>query len=413
LSAAAKLCNYATAKKTKLAFVIVVPFKHLADQWENEAKAFGFEVVKCYDLVKKWMPRAQKQLLKLSTCENNYIFFVTVNATFSNPPFQKLIEGFPGTLCFIADEMHNLGANIMLEALPDKASFRLGLSATPDRYGDEQGTKALAQFFGPQLIEFGLKEAIAHGFLCQYYYYPVPVPLTEEEMEEYKQLSIQIARAYGRGEADDDGPSDRLKGLLIKRARLVGMATNKLSSLTSLLLAKRDSFYNIVYCGDASDGDERHVEKVLRLIGKKVGMRANKFTSEEPAPKRQQLLRLFGQGEIQALVAIRCLDEGVDIPRTETAYILASSTNPRQFIQRRGRVLRRAPGKETATIYDFIAIPNIDQLRSTWSDALNVERKLVERELGRVNEFAELALNRGDALRELRDIKKQLHLMDM
>jgi len=413
LSAATKLCNYAAEKKTKLTFVIVVPFKHLADQWEDEAKAFGFETVKCYDLMKKWRPKARKMLLRLSAGEHGYAFFVTVNKTFSGTPFQRLMESLPGTLCLIADEMHNLGANTMLEALPEKATFRLGLSATPDRYGDEQGTKALARFFGPQLIEFGLKEAIERRFLCQYYYYPVPVPLTEEEMEEYKQLSIQIARAYGRGEADDDGPSDRLKGLLIKRARLVGMAANKLSHLASLLLAKRDSSYNIVYCGDASDGDERHVEKVLRLIGGKVGMRANKFTSEESAPTRQQLLSLFGQGEIQTLVAIRCLDEGVDIPRAETAFILASSTNRRQFIQRRGRVLRRAPGKETATIYDFIAIPNIDQLRSVGGAALNVERKLVERELGRVNEFAELALNRGDALRELRDIKKRLHLMDM
>jgi superfamily II DNA or RNA helicase len=247
------------------------------------------------------------------------------------------------------------------------------------------------------VLEFGLKEAIEHGFLCQYYYHPVIVPLTEDEMSAYKELSLRIARAYASEGGDDDGPSDRVKKLLIERARLVGKAENKMVKLLPLLEERRTSQFNLVYCGDAKDGGDRQVDRVLRLIGTRLGMRANRFTAEETPAERQEVLRDFVSGRLQALVAIRCLDEGVDVPRTETAYILASSTNPRQFIQRRGRVLRRAPGKRTATIYDFITVPDLDDLSHGDSAAFNIERNLVRRELIRVNEFAELALNRGEA----------------
>jgi superfamily II DNA or RNA helicase len=288
---------------------------------------------------------------------------VVVNNTFANPQFQGLLAGIHDNLLLVADEMHNLGAPRLRRSLPDKANFRLGLSATPDRHGDEQGTKALADYFGPPVLEFGLKEAIEHGFLCQYYYHPVIVPLTEDEMSVYKELSVRIARAYA-SDGDDDGPSDLVKRLLIERARLVGKAENKTIKLLPLLEERRTSQFNLVYCGDAKDGDGRQVDRVLRLIGTRIRMRANRFTAEETPTEREELLRDFASGRLQALVAIRCLDEGVDVPRTETAYILASSTNPRQFIQRRGRVLRRAPGKHTATIYDFITVPDLDDLAS-------------------------------------------------
>lgn len=322
----------------------------------------------------------------------------------------------PEKVLLIADEMHNLGAETYKRALPNSARFRLGLSATPIRHGDEEGTKALEAYFGSldkPVFEFSLKDAIERGYLCRYYYHPVLAPLNENEMLEYKELSARIAKASALGQADADGPCDVLQKLLIARARMVARVQSKLELLEKLLEGRSDSAYNLVYCGDAHDSDDRQVNKTLRLVGKHIGMRASRFTAEESASERRVLLERFTRGELQVLIAIRCLDEGVDVPRTETAYILASSTNPRQYIQRRGRVLRRAPGKDTATIFDFVAVPDLEDLARTHPDALQTERGLLRRELVRVNEFAELALNPGDALEILREVKKRLHLMDM
>lgn len=175
-------------------------------------------------------------------------------------------------------------------------------------------------------------------------------------------------------------------------------------------MTRRDSNYNLIYCGDVITDGERSVDAVLSLVGNELEMRANRFTSSETNAERREILAKFGTGEIQALVAIRCLDEGVDVPRTETAYILASSLNPRQFIQRRGRVLRRAPGKEYAYIYDFIVVPPVG---AKLDDAtFNCERALMKRELSRVDEFASSSENAGDALQALRAIKIRLNLLD-
>jgi len=412
LSAVITLANYTIENKAKLVVVIVVPYKHLADQWENETKKFGFEPVKCYGDSRKWVPIAQENLLSLIIGNVEVSCFITVNATFSNKPFQKLINNFPKNFCFIADEMHNLGAEKLLCSLPERAVFRLGLSATPERYGDEQGTLALEEYFGPELINFGLKEAIENDFLSQYYYYPVIVRLTDVEMAEYKDLSYKIACLFARNSREDE-LSERLQFLLLQRSRLIGKAENKLVELTKILKKRKDTSFNIVYCGDSSDENERYIEKAQRLIGKVVGMKTKKFTSSESPEERRKILTMFEKGTVQTLIAIRCLDEGVDIPKTKTAFILASSTNPRQFIQRRGRILRKAPNKKNATIFDFVVVPNLDELGHFDSQALKIERRMVKKELGRINEFAELALNHGNALASLREIKIKLNLLDM
>lgn len=413
LAAATRLANHASERSSKLLVVVAVPYQHLADQWANDAADFGFDPIVCYGGTQKWRTQAQQRITELTAGTASVGMLVTVNNTFASPPFQKLIAAGQKNILLVADEMHNLGAETYRRTLPNSVRFRLGLSATPIRHGDEEGTKALETYFGKTVFEFSLKEAIERDYLCRYYYHPVLAPLNEDEMLEYKELSARIAKAYALERADSDGPGEGLKMLLIARARLVARVQSKLELLEKLLEGRSDSAYNLVYCGDARDSDDRQVNKALRLVGQRIGMRASKFTAEESASERRLLLERFTRGELQVLIAIRCLDEGVDVPRTETAYILASSTNPRQYIQRRGRVLRRAPGKDTATIYDFVAVPDLEDLARTHPDALETERGLLRRELVRVNEFAELALNPGDALERLREVKKRLHLMDM
>ena len=413
LAAATKLVQGVLKKENQnLVIVIAVPYVHLAEQWVRESSEFGFEPVRCWGSSKKWAKVVDKNLNAMLMGGKRILTLITVNMTFSNSPFQQALENVKSNLLIIADEMHNLGAPKLQKSLPDKAQFRLGLSATPERHHDEEGTEALERYFGDIVIEFGLEEAIKKGFLCKYYYYPHLIPLTEDEMDEYQALSAKINVLMGASAKFED-ISDGAKMLLIKRARLLGRAENKLVKLKALIGNTKESTHNIVYCGDSKcEDDERQIDKTLTIV-KSLGVKANKFTADENSEERETLLKAFSMGDLQTLVAIRCLDEGVDVPQTQTAYILASSTNPRQFIQRRGRILRKAKGKKVATIHDFVAIPNLDVIRAKSLAEYNNERKLLKRELERVNEFASMAINFGETLERFREAKRVLNLVEL
>ncbi|MDD3592714.1 MAG: helicase-related protein, partial [Sulfurovum sp.] len=259
---------------------------------------------------------------------------------------------------------------------------------------------------------FPLREAIGK-FLTEYYYYPHIVTLTVEENEEYLELSLKIAQlsSIDGDYAMADNPV--LKALLLKRAKLIGKAENKFIVIQELLKDKTDSTHNIFYCGSAKEDGERQVDRLVKILGVDLGMKIHPFTSEESKEIRQELLNRFETGLLQGLVAIRCLDEGVDVPATKTAYILASSTNPREFVQRRGRLLRKSPGKKYAYIHDFIVIPRgLDEIRKMEATVFNTERKLVKKELTRFKEFAELAVNSQQARCTVLEVASKYNLLD-
>ncbi len=411
LTAVTRLNDYVMKKRGELLTIIAVPYQHLAEQWAKEAREFGYEPVLCYGGVMRWMNEAQGLFNDLRAKVKRHGMFIVVNASLRDKPFQGLIEQAPGHLLFVGDEMHNLGARNALASLPWNANFRLGLSATPDRAGDEEGSAELKKYFGETVLEFGLDRAIEGGFLCRYFYYPVLVHFDDEEQLEYDELSLQISKLFAQGEKPDDKDgSEALKKLLIRRARLIGKAKSKLPALLGLLKEQGEAHHTLVYCGDSKEEEKRYIDTALERIGSGLGLRANKFTSEESNDERSRLLEQFAAGDLQVLLAIRCLDEGVDVPMTETAYILASSTNPKEFIQRRGRVLRRFPGKDRASIYDFIITPRPEILED--KGVSSVERSLMRRELSRFNEFAELAENHGEALSKIRLVKEKLRLLD-
>ena len=214
--------------------------------------------------------------------------------------------------------------------------------------------------------------------------------------------------------ADDDNPA--LERLLIARARLTASAANKLPLLRELIEPLRDTRHTLVYCGDGrvevagSDEEERQVRAVTRALGADLRMRVATYTAETPPERRRQLQRDFANGDLQALVAIRCLDEGVDIPATQRAFILASVTDPRQYVQRRGRVLRKAPGKELAEVHDFLVVPPDDH-QDPSSPYYQTTRRLFGRELERALEFAELAVNGPEAMGRLLDVRDRLQLL--
>lgn len=415
LSAMTKLYSHVVLSKNKpLVIIISVPFISLATQWIDEASAFNFAPLACFGARGEWLDDFQIQLQNLKSNKRGCLFAVAVNRSLTGTTMQSLLASIKCDFLFVGDEMHNLGAQTNLNSLPRNANFRLGLSATPDREYDEAGTKSLELYFGKAVIEFTLNDAIERGYLCKYYYYPILVDMTEKEWTEYVQISNQISKIFSREKNNNDGPSSYLQNLIFKRARLLGKAENKKARLTEIMEEKyKDSTHMIIYCGDAKDGDDRQVDIITQFIVSTIGMRVNKFTSEEDDVEREEILSNFKLGKTQALVAIKCLDEGIDIPKTDTAFILASSTTQRQFIQRRGRVLRKAFGKSYAYIYDFIALPKLNATDYDEPDAFKLERLLFSKELERVNEFAAHALNSGDTLELLRPLKLTLNLMHM
>jgi DNA phosphorothioation system restriction enzyme len=400
-----------------LAIIIVCPFQHLVTQWETEVRHFGFRPILCYESRSTWLSESNQAITEVNGTSGAVRVLIATNATFCGESFQRLLEAFSSPVMLIADEVHNLGASSSVDKLPPNADYRLGLSATPERWQDEEGTTALSAYFGEVVFEFGLAEAIREGALTPYNYYPVIIDLELDELHQYMELTRKIAEASVRSKkssADDDA----LKFLLLRRARLLASARNKLPALRSLLSSQelRSSTHNLIYCGDGrvesstDESEEKQINAISRMVGRELGWKASTYVAETPNDVRSQLLRDFASGRLRALIAIRCLDEGVDVRETRRAFILASSANPRQFVQRRGRVLRRSEGKDFSEIWDFIVVP---PSRALDAAGFNVERKLVERELSRVSEFANLARNGPQASRALLKLKQDYNLRNL
>jgi DNA phosphorothioation system restriction enzyme len=419
LSAAAQLARLLYGRGEPLLTVVVAPYQHLVDQWAKDVAWFGVQPVRAYETTHRWYARASSLLdaLALGTAPGGVI--VTTNATFAGDPLQGLLSRYRGRLLVVADECHNLGARRLRDRLPESAGYRLGLSATPERWFDDRGTAALAEYFGDVVFELGMGAAIAAGALCRYIYTPVLVELDDEETHCYAEVTEQIARAVAvqgfSEEADDDSP---LGKLLRKRANILGHARAKLPALRREIVLRRGDWHQLLYCAEGRHplalevGDEHEptqLQQALTLVGQDLRMPAGPYTAETGRQERQQLLRRFAAAEdLQVLLSMRCLDEGVDVPAARTAHLLASSSNPRQFIQRRGRVLRPAPGKERADIVDFIVVPP----KETTDLQRRTERRLVARELSRVTEFARLADNEARTLDVLRPLRLRYGLLD-
>jgi DNA phosphorothioation system restriction enzyme len=399
--------------------LVVCPYRHLVTQWARECEKFNLQPILAFENVRNWQSQLSAQLYNLHSHPQSFLTVITTNSTLIGDGFQSQLKYFPEKTLIIGDEAHNLGAPKLEESLPRKIGLRLGLSATPERYFDEDGTQSIFDYFGTVLQpEFTLKDAIAQGALVHYLYHPILVELTESESIAYLKLTKRIGRSLlyrereNRLTVDFEGYED-IKLLLMQRARLVGAAENKLKALRELMMTRRETTHTLFYCSDGSQAAEqrsslRQLKAVAKILGVELGYKVSTYTAQTPIQERENLRHQFESGELQGLVAIHCLDEGVDIPAIQTAVILASSGNPRQFIQRRGRVLRPHPNKERATIYDMIVLPP-DLDRTT----LEIERNLLRKELRRFVEFADLADNAGEARMKLFDLQKRYDLIDI
>ena len=380
--------------------IIVCPYQHLVLQWQRECQRFELQPIIAMNRLDSWEIRLTNQLYNIQARKQKFLTIITTNSTLISEGFQSQTKFLPEKSLIVGDEAHNLGSLRFNASLPRNVGLRLALSATPQRYYDESGTDALLDYFGKVITpEFTLEDAINKGALVPYLYYPIFVELTESESFVYTKLTKRIGWALSK--ESNWQHNDNLTALLTKRSRLIGTAVNKLTALKSLMQNRLHTTHTLFYCGDGQVENyhqdySRQIAAVTRILGKELGYRVNTYTAHTPINEREQLRIQFEQGILQGLVAIRCLDEGVDIPAIQTAIILASSNNPRQFVQRRGRILRPYPGKKQATLFDMIVVPP-KLNREVWE----TEKRLLDKEIRRFIEFAELADNAAEAREKL------------
>ncbi len=427
LGAVACLSEYV---EDSLAVIIVCPYQHLVEQWKEDIERFGMNPIVGYGAVpaKQWKPKLTDAIRnhKLKVRRRQFFCFVTTNATFSGEFVQEQISKIKGNALLLVDEAHNFGADYLRKLLSRKFNYRLALSATLDRHGDPEGTQALYDYFGKKCIEYTLDRAIEEKKLTPYKYYPVIVSLSDEERMQYDILSRQIAKCIIKGKNGQVKLNEKGKRLALTRARIVAGAKSKIQALEEYIEPYRKEKYLLVYCGatrllgqnedytEVDEEDIRQIDAVTDLLGNKLEMSVSQFTSSESVEERTILKEEYANGDtLQALIAIKCLDEGVNIPRIKVAFILASTTNPKEYIQRRGRVLRLAPGKEYAEIYDFITLPRpLDEVHSLTEEEMKRELPLVKNELCRAEEFSRIAMNKVSCMAVLDEIREAYDLQD-
>lgn len=419
--------------------LILVPTITLVEQWEDECKRFNFShIIKVSSKNNGWRSEIDDIKLKESLAQSDdlppsFIIIATYASFSRESSFKQLMSLSKKTqrqMLLIADEAHNIGApNIISKLDRVKILRRIGLSATPERQFDDKGNNAIMQFFGcdgKYTFEYSMKDAIDNGFLCRYKYFPHVVRLNEDEMAEYKKISLQLAKFYNADEGTFSGADDILMRLLLKRKRIIHKAQNKEEVFRQIIKQRFEECgnlkYTLVYVPEGvqldssvqyattdnpiDDADvDKLIDKYIQIIQEiSPTTTVRKFVSG--IQDRDEVLRKFSTGETEVLTSMKCLDEGVDVPRSELAIFCASTGNPRQFIQRRGRILRKHPDKHIAIIHDLVIAPEFDSAEENY----NMERNLLKGELQRVKDFAGLSENPAFAYTELEEITNYYNL---
>ena len=419
--------------------IILVPTITLVNQWEKECWKFNFNnIIKVYSKNAEW--RSKIELLQMAEKyrkpnepTQNFIIISTY-ASYARENVFSILNSFErAKVLFIADEAHNMGSPSILKRLGTINYLRrIGLSATPERQFDEDTNKKLFRFFGAEekfTFEYSMEEAIQKGVLCRYYYYPHLVELTDEEMANYVELSEKISKYFNYNDGVFDKKDEILMGLLLARKRIIHKAANKLNAFKKIIEERYEKNgnlkYSLIYVPEGNKPDyfpeadlfdkteqvvddavsdhliDIYTEAVMR-VDKYITVR--KFVSGQK--DRDEILADFAKGKLQVLTSMKCLDEGVDVPRSELAIFCASTGNPRQFIQRRGRVLRKHPDKYMAEIHDLVVAPEVNVTSSSYK----MEQSLLKGELMRVKNFSVLSENPSYSQMELKSVMEHYGL---
>lgn len=419
--------------------IILVPTITLVNQWEKECWKFNFgNIIKVYSKNAEW--RSKIKLLQMAEKyrkpnepTQNFIIISTY-ASFARENVFSILNSFErAKVLLIADEAHNMGSPSILKRMGAINYLRrIGLSATPERQFDEDTNKKLYRFFGAEekfTFEYSMEEAIQKGVLCRYYYYPHLVKLTDEEMANYVELSEKISKYFNYNSGEFDKKDEILMGLLLARKRIIHKAANKLDAFKKIIEKRYEKNgnlkYSLIYVPEGNKPDyfpetdlfdkteqvaDDAVSDHLIDIYTEAVMRVDKYITVRKfvsgLKDRDKILAEFAKGKLQVLTSMKCLDEGVDVPRSELAIFCASTGNSRQFIQRRGRVLRKHPDKYMAEIHDLVVAPEV----SATSASYKMEQSLLKGELMRVKNFSMLSENPSYSQMELKAVMEHYGL---
>ena len=413
LNCAVELYNQEHHIKT----VVLVPTIPLANQWKEEAQRLHFEnIVMVNSKNAGWQDEVLRLINRDFMDPVNYCLISTY-ASYNTPLFKSIVDKLSDDTLLIADEAHNFGTERQVSNFPHKFKRRIGLTATPTRYFDEEGTQAILEYFNSTeeaTFKLDMSTAIEKGLLCRYYYYPKIVFLTTDELASYRDISIKLVKFYNFDTQKFlDNPI--ATSLLLKRKRIINQAGEKINCLRQILSELTNKYnpleYTFVYVPEGMSDlfgaqKTRIIDAYARVISEEFGLRQHQFIGT--TKDRNTILAKFSHGEISVLTAMKCLDEGVDVRRAEIAIFSASTGNPRQFIQRRGRILRTHEEKKNAVIYDMVVMPS-PNLKS-FSDSIKIEQSLLKRELRRVAEFASISENKYEALNSLQNIAREYEI---
>lgn len=419
--------------------IILVPTITLVNQWEQECEKFHFSnVIKVYSKNSEWRSKIERlqmaeEYKKAKESSQNFIIISTY-ASFTRGNVFDILNGFEKSkVLLIADEAHNMGSPTIMKRIGDiKYLRRIGLSATPERQFDDDTNRKLFRFFGAEkqyTYEYSMEEAIKNGVLCRYFYYPHLVRLTDDEFEKYVELSLKISKYFNFNTNSFENKDDILMSMLLARKRIVHKAANKLTAFNQIIneryQKKGNLKYSLVYVpegtkpdyiadSDVFDSTDQVADDIVsdRLIDDytEAVMKLDKFITVKKfvsgQKDRDKVLSAFASGKLQVLTSMKCLDEGVDVPRSELAIFCASTGNPRQFIQRRGRILRKHPDKFMAEIHDLVVAPEVNP----GSDSFRMERALLKGELMRVKNFSMLSENPSYSQLEFKSVMEHYGL---
>lgn len=373
----------ALTEKHNAMIVICAPYKHLVKQWADDvSKAYpAASIIMVSSENPSWEEKISQEIVGKRFYPNRQIIIISTITSFKMKRFEKTIQKSQEEKLLIVDEAHRFTDRS--ESIKQQYKYMLGLSATPFSGTSAQRGLDLMKFFGGQVFSLTIEDALARGYLVPYYYYPIFVEATDQEEQQFKSLSLRIASCFRNNICINP---DLLVKTLRNRLRIISMAEEKQRKIDAIIEGIKEDDHVVVYCGDgrlfdSTTGEElRHIQAMKRKLTQ-YGYKASQFTARENMRDRVELVDLFNKGQITALAAIRCLDEGINIPSIRSALILSSNDDYREFVQRRGRILRTYTGKEYATIYDVIVLPATDL--SNWAKI----------ELRRFREYARLAKN--------------------
>lgn len=383
---------YSAMKITKdkpIMLVICAPYKHLVKQWyEDVNKVFvDNTIIMVSSENTDWENELKDAILESKYSNPRTTIVISTIVSFGLDRFKKTMSKCTLEKMLIVDEAHRFKNRD--SSLQNEYKYMLGLSATPASRKNDENAEQLLAFFGGRVFNLPIEYAIEKGYLVHYNYHPIFVNATKEESEEFDRISRQMAGCFKNGRCID---LEKLGKLKRNRLRVISMAQEKNDRLDWIFSQMKEEDHFIVYCGDGrlnseSTGDQlRHIEYVSGKLREK-GFKVGQFTASEKMKERMELIDMFNKGTIDSLVAIRCLDEGVNIPSIKGALILSSNDDYREFVQRRGRILRtytnEYSGKEKgrANIYDVVVLP--DYFSSNFAKI----------ELRRVYEYMRLADN--------------------